>query len=530
MAERHRRLWVDAAAAGAAAGVLAEVMVFRLNPEVPQHARVVLIGAPLWATWGALGFGLPLLALGAGVRALLRRRDAWLAPELTALAYLAAAVMCSVNADLHEFLLSAGALRILAQDAVAWAVGLALALLGGAAVRRAGAPTRLRVAFAAVAIALPLARMLLQPTPPGFPLEVAARPIGAPAQRLLVVGVEGLDATVLLGRVDDTRAPQLAALERRGCWGPLTPHRPHLRQSAWTSTAIGSYPGRHGVKWKRGWLLPWLPGEPLRLLPWTPQGSRLILPWGLAREVTPPAASVPPLWERLRASGVPTAAVDWPGIWGATVTLEPWRAADRQDLEPSVRSSLEWALEPFPEQAEAVWRAVGEDRGRVAAAVAALEAGAGDVWVHLEGLSVARRELEPLKPRHTREREVVELALQLVDDHLGALLAAAGDDATVAVVAPYGLAPPTPWERLQRLLGLGGTWRVSPNTNPDGVLLLAGPGVAAGQRFAGARLADVAPTLCYLLGLPTAQYMEGGIIVDAIAPEFLATQPLRVAE
>jgi len=283
MAERHRRLWVDAAAAGAAAGVLAEVMVFRLNPEVPQHARVVLIGAPLWATWGALGFGLPLLALGAGVRALLRRRDAWLAPELTALAYLAAAVMCSVNADLHEFLLSAGALRILAQDAVAWAVGLALALLGGAAVRRAGAPTRLRVAFAAVAIALPLARMLLQPTPPGFPLEVAARPIGAPAQRLLVVGVEGLDATVLLGRVDDTRAPQLAALERRGCWGPLTPHRPHLRQSAWTSTAIGSYPGRHGVKWKRGWLLPWLPGEPLRLLPWTPQGSRLILPWGLAR-------------------------------------------------------------------------------------------------------------------------------------------------------------------------------------------------------------------------------------------------------
>jgi len=40
----------------------------------------------------------------------------------------------------------------------------------------------------------------------------------------------------------------------------------------------------------------------------------------------------------------------------------------------------------------------------------------------------------------------------------------------------------------------------------------------------------VAPTLCYLLGLPTAQYMEGGIIVDAIAPDFLATHPLRVAE
>ncbi|HPA81613.1 MAG TPA: hypothetical protein PLS95_12425, partial [Thermoanaerobaculales bacterium] len=107
---------------------------------------------------------------------------------------------------------------------------------------------------------------------------------------------------------------------------------------------------------------------------------------------------------------------------------------------------------------------------------------------------------------------------------------AAGSDATVAVVAPYGLAPPTPWERLRRLLGIGGAWRVSPETNPDGALLLAGPGVAAGRRFERARLADVAPTLCYLLGLPTAQYMEGGIIVDAIEPEFLATHPLRVAE
>lgn len=529
MADRQGGLWIQAATAGAAAGVLAEVMVFRLNPEVPQHAPAVLVGAPVWATWGALGVGLLMLALGAALRAV-RRRDVWLAPELTALAYLAAAVMCSINADLHEFLLPASALRVLDQDAVAWAIGLAIVLLGGAAVRRAGARPRLRIAFAAVVIVLPLARMLLQPTPPGFPLEVAARPIGMPTQRLVVVGIEGLDATVLLGRVDDNRAPQMAALVGRGCWGPLTPHRPHLRRSAWTSTATGCYPGRHGVKSKRGWLLPWLPGEPLRLLPWTPQGSRLILPWGLAREVTPPAASVPPLWERLRASGVPTAVVDWPGIWGPGVSLDPWDPEERQAFDPGVRSSLEWALEPFPDRAAAVWRAVGEDRGRVAAALAALDGGAGDVWVHLEGLAVARSELEPLKARHTREREVVELALQLVDDHLGAILAAAGGDATVAVVAPYGLAPPTPWERLQRLLGIGGAWRVSPETNPDGALLLAGPGVAAGRRFEGARLADVAPTLCYLLGLPTAQYMEGGIVVDAIEPEFLATHPLRVAD
>jgi hypothetical protein len=43
-------------------------------------------------------------------------------------------------------------------------------------------------------------------------------------------------------------------------------------------------------------------------------------------------------------------------------------------------------------------------------------------------------------------------------------------------------------------------------------------------------MADVAPTLCYLLGLPVAQYMEGDIIVDAIEAEYLASHLLRVVD
>jgi hypothetical protein len=505
-------------------------MVFRLNPEVPQPALSVLTGAPLWATWGAIGFGLPLLVLAAGTRALRRTRGAWRLPELTAVAYFVAAVMCSVNAQLHEFLLSETALRVLTQDAVAWLVAAGVALVGGSVVRKLGASTRLRIAFAGILMLLPLARMLLQPTPPSLPLDVAARPIGEPRHRLVVVGIEGLDSTVLLGRVDDTRSPHLAGLLRSGSWGPLTPHRPFLRRSEWTSVATGSYPARHGVKSKRGWLLPWLPGRPLRLLPWTPQGSRLILPWGLAREVVPPPASVPPVWERLRASGVRTMVFDWPGIWPEGVSLEPWREAFGDGVDPAARSSLQTVLEPFPDRAEVIREASARDDGRIAAAVAALEGPVGDLWILLEGLMTARVELEPLKARHTLEREVVELALEQIDGRLGAILNAAGPEATVVVVSPYGLAPPEPWERLRRLLGIGGSWRVSPESNPDGVLMLAGPGILAGHRFEGARLVDVAPTLCYLVGLPTAQYMEGGIVVDAIESDFLATHPMRVAE
>ena len=90
MKERRGRLWLDAAVAGATAGILAEVMVFRLNPEVAPAAGSILVGALMWATWGMLGFGLPFLAVAALVRGILKRRGGWAVPELVAVSYLVA--------------------------------------------------------------------------------------------------------------------------------------------------------------------------------------------------------------------------------------------------------------------------------------------------------------------------------------------------------------------------------------------------------------------------------------------------------
>jgi len=530
MKERRGRLWVDAAVAGATAGILAEVMVLRLNPEVIPAAGSILIGAFMWATWGALGFGLPFLMVAALVRRILGQRGGWSLPELVAVSYLLASVMSKVNADLHEFLLSPSAQLVMRQDAVAWGGGVLVALLGGALVRGRGSAVRLRYLFAVVLMALPLVRFLLVDTPPGFPLEVETRPIGTPERRLVVVGVEGLDGGVLLGLADDGEFENLVNLRRSGSWGVLTPHRPYLRRSGWTSVATGTYPDRHGVKSHWGWLLPWLPDRPLRLLPWTPRGSRLILPWGSADRVTPPPASVPPLWERIRASGASTAVIEWPGIWASSVAMTPPAEVSASALDPDFRSSLQWALEPFPERGEIVWRALVGDLGRVAVAMEALEGGADQVWLHLFSLAEARRELEPLTSRHTREREVMALVLRLVDRHLGQVMRAAGPDATVAVVSPYGFAPPDPWERLARLLGIGDEWRTSAETCPNGLLMVRGPGVSGGERLGAARLPDVVPTLCYLLGLPSAQYMEGQLIVDAIEPEYLEDHPFRVVD
>ena len=195
-----------------------------------------------------------------------------------------------------------------------------------------------------------------------------------------------------------------------------------------------------------------------------------------------------------------------------------------------MRSSLEAALEPFPERRSQIWSAILRDQARVELAVDALEEDVGDVWIHLDTLSLARRYHEPLRPRHTRERRFLELVMELVDEQLGALLGASDDQTLVAVVSPFGLAPPGSFERLKRLFGGGESWHTSAEGSPDGLFILLGDGVDPGRQVQPANPPDVAPTLCYLLGLPVAQYMEGSVAVSAVTPSFLAEHPLRVVD
>jgi hypothetical protein len=380
-------------------------------------------------------------------------------------------------------------------------------------------------------VTVPIIRVLTSPTPPRQYLEVEAEPLGVPERRLLVVGLEGLDAKVLLVDAASASHPNLTRLREEGVWAPITPHRPYLRWALWTSVATGTYPGRHGVKAHRGWNLPLVFDETLRLLPWTPEGSRMIMPWGLSEQVPPPAATVAPLWARLAVSGVATVVIGWPGSWGDDPSFhEVTTGHDDSTLDPSMRASLEAALEPFPERRDQIWSTLERDQARVAMAVASLTRGDEDVWIHLESLAVARRYHEPLRPGHTRERLFLELVMELVDDQLGSLLAATGDRTMVAVVSPFGLAPPGWFERMRRLFGTGESWHTSAESSPEGLLILLGEGVDRGARVQPVRPPDVAPTLCYLLGLPVAQYMEGSVIVGAITPSFLAEHPLRVVE
>jgi hypothetical protein len=525
------RPWIEALGVGATVGLVAEVLVLRMNPEVTQTMRGVFVGMPLWASWGMLMVGVPLFICLAVYDRFRPDPERWAAPALSIAVFVVASVLAAVNAKLHALLLSGPAHRVLVQDSVAWGVAALLALAAASAVRRFRAGVGWKVAFSIAMMTLPVLRVVTAPTPSRQFLEVAPRPIGVPERQLLVIGLEGLDAKVLLADAASASYPHLARLREEGARAPITPHRPFLRWALWTSAATGTYPGRHGVKDHRGWDLPLVFSDTLRLLPWTPEGSRMILPWGLSKQVPPPPATVAPLWSRLEASGVTTRVFGWPGSWGDDPSLQAVPGDETGSaLEPTMRASLEVALGRLPERRAQIWSAILRDQARVIRAVEALEEDATNVWIHLEALSLARRYHEPLRPRHTRRRLFLELMMELVDEQLGTLLGATGDRDLVAVVSPFGLAPPGSFERLKRTFGGGESWHTSAEGSPDGLLVFLGDGANPGRRAPPVSPPDVAPTLCYLLGLPVTQYMEGSVVVGMVTESFLEEHPLRVVD
>lgn len=62
--------------------------------------------------------------------------------------------------------------------------------------------------------------------------------------------------------------------------------------------------------------------------------------------------------------------------------------------------------------------------------------------------------------------------------------------------------------------------------HPEGVLVMAGPAIKQGCELVGAHLADVAPTLLTLMGLPVGRDMDGRVLEEAFDEHFLSNQPI----
>jgi len=63
----------------------------------------------------------------------------------------------------------------------------------------------------------------------------------------------------------------------------------------------------------------------------------------------------------------------------------------------------------------------------------------------------------------------------------------------------------------------------------NGVMIANGPGVQRGKAIDDARIYDMAPTLLYLTGQPILDDMDGRVLSDIVAPEYLNANKVRVA-
>lgn len=148
------------------------------------------------------------------------------------------------------------------------------------------------------------------------------------------------------------------------------------------------------------------------------------------------------------------------------------------------------------------WKAERRAEAVVDDAIAALQGGADFLWVHLFD---AHSPYEPPEGYTTERPYDGELAY--IDDQVGRLLHAVPGDALVVVAGDHGESFHEGGEVEHGLLLTEGVLRVP--------LILAGPGLEPGVIERPVSLADVAPTLLRLLGLPVEAGLDG---IDLLKP------------
>jgi hypothetical protein len=125
--------------------------------------------------------------------------------------------------------------------------------------------------------------------------------------------------------------------------------------------------------------------------------------------------------------------------------------------------------------------------------------------------------------------DVVNRANLWGDEVVGAALARADERTVVVVVSDHGFKTASWDRRLYYRLWQGrdvtGVHDVTPP--PAGFVALAGGPVLRSRVLYGATVADVAPNVLYLLGLPVARDMPGRLWLEVYDPAFVARYPPR---
>lgn len=383
----------------------------------------------------------------------------------------------------------------------------------------------------------------------------AADPVAQPRTRVLVVGADGLEWSVLQPLMAEGRCPNLRGLMERGAFGKLATFIPTLSPVVWTSISTSKSMEEHGIRgmvderqreytssrragralWNIadryglttnsfGWWITW-PVEPVRgvMVSGTSASAMLDKNWkpalmdGLPDQVHPPD-----LTERVLsiAREVADPAVLGPIERGRVFKQTPpsgWPAEEKRLIDQTMWSILSdetylrIALDVLPDHP---------------ADLTLIYFGGTDVaghrfWRHYQPDAYAWRGKSP--EADAALACVLPNYYEWFDDMLGRLLAAVGDDVTTFVISDHGMHAIATEKPNQ-----GGITGDHQDGTP-GVIIAAGPGirqqgdvdhfVRTGAVSIGPTVMSVTPTVLALLGIPAARDMRGRAHTTYFTPE-----------
>lgn len=528
------------------AAILLVFLVFFLNPGLPIRLGVVAMLIPLALTLslaGALAWPLGYRFLRVFASRKLRVR--WFTFRyLLGFAGANLLVVSAVywyNADLLEAVIPA-AIGTRLRACASLLTLASIAFLATSLLRKWPGRFAAQAICGGAGVLLPCALLGLRgvasvPAPSPYTPELVSPPADAP--RLLVMGIEGATLDQILPMVAQGKLPSLAKLLQQGAHGRLASFRPCGSSATWESLLTGKLPFKHRLLDTFRYDLPFGVAE-IRL---APRGLffRHLAPlagWSVTEQSFAEARAL--TWiqildrldypSRLIVGATPAAA----GGHGDGMSLDRF-------LNPDVPTPPETR-----ELREELSRALQEDRAVADAALAAWrDPEVRGLAFLLPGLDrISHRFLkfampasfgDVPRPEVEKYGRVLEGYYRFLDEWIGRFLSVGADiarlhpewePALMLVVSPHGIEPLPLGRRL--LLALEGDRFESGyhDRAPDGLLMMAGPGVAHGKPLGKASVLDVTPTLLYYLRLPVGKDMDGHPLTRVFQDASLSGKPL----
>jgi predicted AlkP superfamily phosphohydrolase/phosphomutase/tetratricopeptide (TPR) repeat protein len=392
------------------------------------------------------------------------------------------------------------------------------------------------------------------PSPALEELRAAARPTD---ERVVVVGMDGLDWVLLDRLIAAGKCPTFARMKREGAWGEIESRRPVLSPLIWTSMGTGRPPEVHGV-------LDFVAKDPAtnKDVPITNQFRNVHAFWNILSEIdvsvnvvnwwaTYPAEPIdgvmvservfyqlfgirPPLDDPHNVSPPEVAAEVLPLLVEADqIDFEEVReyADISRDEYDQALEEARLADNPFDNRINHLRKIIAVTRGVFNVGRWLVEQRPADLTVlYIEGTdTIGHRFAHYLPPRlswvdgdeYRSYRDTMGRYYEYCDRLLGDLMELAPGDTTWIVVADHGFYTGVARPRIQHddfIMGAAQWHRMV------GVFLASGPHVRQG-RIPRVHIDDLCRTLLWLHGAPMSNQLSGRALTDMMRPEFSEAIP-----